>query len=109
MDTDLASNINNALMVFIIFLCIGIMFLWILFLIFVHRASIEQWPYHDIWERTSKESQDTVAMVQASAELKITINRAVQRVEETSMRMKAINELLKEPLITRIRKFMLRN
>ena len=58
MDTNLASNINNALMVFIIFLCIGIMFLWILFLIFVHRASIEQWSYHDIWERTSKEAQD---------------------------------------------------
>ena len=58
MDENLALNVNNALMVFIIFLCIGILFLWILFIIFVHRASIEPWPYHDIWDRTWKEAQD---------------------------------------------------
>lgn len=51
-----------------------------------------------------KESQDMVAMVQASAELKITINRAVQRMEEASMRMKAINESLETPLIERIKR-----
>lgn len=51
-----------------------------------------------------KESQDTVAMVQASAELKATINLAVQRMEEASMRMKAINESLEKPLIERIKR-----
>ncbi|MCZ8244161.1 MAG: MotA/TolQ/ExbB proton channel family protein [Microcystis sp. LE19-131.1A] len=51
-----------------------------------------------------KESQDIVAMVQASAELKATINRAVQRMEEASMRMKAINESLEKPLIERIKR-----
>jgi MotA/TolQ/ExbB proton channel family len=51
-----------------------------------------------------KQSQDTVAMVEASAELKATINRAVQKMEEVSMRMKKINESLNIPLIERIRK-----
>lgn len=51
-----------------------------------------------------KESQDTIAMVQASAELKTTINRAVQRMEEASMRMKAINESLEKPLIEKIKR-----
>jgi hypothetical protein len=51
-----------------------------------------------------KESQDTVAIVQAIAELKTTINRAVQRMEEASMRMKAINESLEKPLTERIKR-----
>jgi biopolymer transport protein ExbB/TolQ len=55
-----------------------------------------------------KESQDTVAIVQAIAELKATINRAVQRMEDASMRMKAINESLEKPLTERIKRIFSR-
>jgi biopolymer transport protein ExbB/TolQ len=54
-----------------------------------------------------KESHDTVSMVQASADLRETINRAIQRMEEASTRMRAINESLEKPLMERIRRKIL--
>lgn len=55
-----------------------------------------------------KESHDTVSMIQATSELKATINRAVQRMEEVSVRMRALNESLERPLLERIRRNFLR-
>ena len=51
-----------------------------------------------------KESQDTVAMVNASAELKATINQAVKRMDEMAITMREVNKSLSIPLMERIRK-----
>jgi 5-enolpyruvylshikimate-3-phosphate synthase len=51
-----------------------------------------------------KESQDTVAMVNASTDLKATINQAVKRMDEMAITMREVNKSLSIPLMERIRK-----
>ena len=78
MDVNLTLNGNNALMVLIIFVCIGTLLLCLLFIIFCNfglRASgavpisREQCPYHDICERTLEEEADDID--QRESEIKI--------------------------------------
>lgn len=49
-----------------------------------------------------KESQDTVAMVETTTELKASINRAIRRMEEITTAMREIDSSLRMPLTKRI-------
>lgn len=56
-----------------------------------------------------KESQDTVAMLKATADLKNTINQVIKRMEEITISMRALNQSLGTPisLVDRIKKTFL--